>query len=217
MILDFSDIRSELCYKILIGSIVPRPIAWVSSVDGKSRPNLAPFSFFTVASANPPVLCFSPGLKMHVEDGVKKGVPKDTLRNVRETQDFVVNIVSENLAVKMNQTSAEFPPDVDEFEVVGLCPAPSSLVKSPRVAEALISFECRLLQVIEFGTHPGAGNLVLGQVLCAHLDASVYFDEHVDLSVLKPIGRLAGAQYCRVNDLFELARPGFGNKALGEK
>lgn len=212
MIIDFAEASSETIYRILIGSVLPRPIAWVSTTDSNGVFNLAPFSFFTVASANPPVLCFSPGMKQVIVDGVKTTVPKDTLRNVRETKEFVVNIVSHSIAEKMNLTSGEFPPDVSEFAQAGLTPVKSSLVKAPRVGESLINFECELHQIVEFGQHAGAGSLVLGRIKCVHIDDAVYTGGHIDLDVLQPIGRLGGYQYCTVRDQFEMVRPKIGRK-----
>ncbi|HIA54104.1 MAG TPA: flavin reductase family protein [Candidatus Melainabacteria bacterium] len=207
MIVDFDKASPEAFYKILIGSVLPRPIAWVSTINREGVPNLAPFSFFTVASSNPPVLCFAPALKFDVFEGTSKGKPKDTLKNIQDTGEFVVNIVSQELAEKMNQSSGSYPPGVNEFEKVGLTTAPSSRIAPPRVAESLINFECKLHQVISFGEHPGAGNLVLGRIQCAHLHESVYKNGRVDLDVLHPIGRLAGMEYCEVKDRFVMVRP----------
>lgn len=207
MFIDTKEISSGDFYKLLIGSVLPRPIAWVSSMSKDGIYNLAPFSFFTVASANPPVLCFAPALKESEIDGKVVAVPKDTLRNVRDTEEFVVNIVSRKLAEKMVQTSGEYEEDVNEFEVAGLTAAPSSMVRPPRVGESLINMECKLHQILEFGDHPGAGTLVLGLILCMHLDDSAFKRGHVDLDVLQPIGRLGGASYCTVSDRFELQRP----------
>ncbi len=207
MIIDFSAVGPETIYKILIGSVLPRPIAWVSTVDSNGVPNLAPFSFFTVASANPPVLCFSPGMKQALVDGVMKPVPKDTLRNVRETEEFVVNVVSESLKEKMNLSSGEFPHGVSEFEATGLTAISSHVVRPPRVKESYINFECKLHQIVEFGDHAGAGSLVLGRIQCVHLDDSVYRNGHIDLDVLQPIGRLSGSKYCTIKDTFEMLRP----------
>lgn len=207
MIIDFSKVSQDTIYKILIGSVLPRPIAWVSTIDVNGVTNLAPFSFFTVASANPPVLCFSPGMKQAIVDGVLKPVPKDTLRNVRETEEFVVNVVSESLKEKMNLSSGEFPPGVSEFEVTGLTSVPSQVVRPPRVKESYINFECKLYQIIEFGQHAGAGSLVLGSIQCVHINESVYQNGHINLDVLQPIGRLSGSKYCTIKDRFDLPRP----------
>ncbi len=207
MIVDVGQIDSESLYKILIGSILPRPIAWVSTVSKERVSNLAPFSFFTVASADPPILCFSPANKEASIDGEVVAVPKDTLSNIRQTEEFVVNIVSRQLAEKMVQSSGEYPSAVSEFDAVGLTPLASRMVSAPRVGESLINIECRLYQILEFGHHPGAGNLVLGRILCIHLDESVYKNGKVDLDILQPVGRLGGNQYCPVSERFEISRP----------
>ncbi len=207
MIIDFAKVSSDTIYKILIGSVLPRPIAWVSTIDKNGITNLAPFSFFTVASANPPVLCFSPGMKQALVDGLMTAVPKDTLRNVRETQEFVVNVVSERIQEQMNLTSGEFPPGVSEFEAAGLTPVPSEIVRPPRVGESYINFECKLHQIVEFGDHAGAGSLVLGRIQCVHIDDAVYENGRINLDVLQPIGRLSGSQYCTVKERFDMPRP----------
>lgn len=207
MIVEFDKTSPETFYKILIGSVLPRPIAWVSTVNKEGVPNLAPFSFFTVASSNPPVLCFAPALKLEVFEGTQKGKPKDTLKNIQDTGEFVVNIVSHEIAEKMNQSSGSYPPGVNEFEKAGLSTAPSTHIAPPRVAESLINFECKLHQVISFGEHPGAGNLVLGRIQCAHLHETVFKNGRVDIDVLHPIGRLAGMEYCEIKERFVMVRP----------
>jgi flavin reductase (DIM6/NTAB) family NADH-FMN oxidoreductase RutF len=134
--------------------------------------------------------------------------PKDTLRNVRTTGEFVVNIVTEALAEAMNITSTEFPPEVDEFRAAGLTAVPSAVVAPPRVAESPIHFECRLHQIVDLGDEPGAGALVLGRIVHLHVDPSVLAgDDKIDLAALRPIGRLSGGSYCRVTDVFQMPRP----------
>jgi flavin reductase (DIM6/NTAB) family NADH-FMN oxidoreductase RutF len=189
-------------YKLLIGSVVPRPIGWISTVDAAGRANLAPFSFFNVVSSRPPAVAFSPTVREVT------GGPKDTLRNVRVTGEFVVNIVTESLAEAMNLTSTDLPPEVDEFQLAGLTAAPSAVVSPPRVAESPIHFECRLHQIVEMGQGPGGGALVLGTIVHLHVDPSVLIgDDKIDLEALRPIGRLSGAAYCRVSDVFQMPRP----------
>lgn len=188
-------------YKYLIGSVVPRPIAWVSTVDEQGTQNLAPFSFFTVVAANPPTICFT--VMRRGSDGQKK----DTLRNIEATEEFVVNIVSEPLVEQMNATATEFAPDVSEFEQTNLTPAPSVVVKAPRVGEALVNLECKLTQIVEIGgDEKGAGALVIGQVVQIHVDDAIHYDGKIDTTKLQPIGRMAGAQYIRCTDTFELTR-----------
>jgi flavin reductase (DIM6/NTAB) family NADH-FMN oxidoreductase RutF len=202
MEIDPSTLPWQSIYKILIGSVLPRPIGWISSVNQQGQANLAPFSFFNAVCPNPPTVLFCPNIR-----GVDKAV-KDTLNNVRSTGEFVVNIVTESLAEAMNLTSTEFPPDVDEFKAAGLTPSPSVKVRPCRVAESPIHYECKVTQVVDIGDLPGGGAVVIGQVLHLHIDESVLIPpDKVDLLALQPIGRLAGAGYCRVTDIFEMARP----------
>jgi flavin reductase (DIM6/NTAB) family NADH-FMN oxidoreductase RutF len=201
------DLSAHQIYNILIGSILPRPIAWVSTINANGVPNLAPFSTFTFASSNPPVVCFAPAFKSREVDGKTIVVPKDTLKNIETTHDFVVNIVSLPIAEKMNQTSGNYPPGVDEFVKAGLTAVPSNEVRAPRVGEAMVSYECRLRQIINFGSHDGAGNLVLGDVVGFHFADGVYENNHIDLEKLQPIARLSGSSYCKVESIFDMVRP----------
>ena len=187
-------------YKILIGTVLPRPIAWVSTVDDSGNMNLAPFSFFTVASVNPPILCFSPLLQ-------ENSMEKDTLVNINQTGEFVVNIVSYGLAQAMNRTSASYPSDVNEFDVAGVTAKQSTLVKPPCVADSLVNFECKLQQIIPFGSEPRAGNLVLGQVCNIHIHPDILTNGEVDTKSLDAIGRLGGNMYTTIRDCFEMERP----------
>jgi flavin reductase (DIM6/NTAB) family NADH-FMN oxidoreductase RutF len=188
-------------YKLLIGSVVPRPIAFVSTVSPEGTFNVAPFSFFTVASANPPVLVFTVG---------RRAIPdphKDTLRNITTAREFVVNVVSDEFGPNMNLCAGEYPPDVDEFEVSGLTPIPSDLVKAPRVAESHINMECRLLYTIEMSGLINGGNLVLGEVIRIHIDDAVVSNYRIDPDKLRAIGRMAGNSYTRTLDRFDMIRP----------
>ena len=187
-------------YKILTSSVLPRPIAWVSTIDITGIVNLAPFSFFTVASVNPPVLCFSPLLDRDRGE-------KDTLTNIRKTGEFVVNIVSHELTAKMNQTSAPYAEEVNEFEQAGLTSQRSVVVNPPGVMESKVRFECTLQQVISFGDAPLAGNLVLGEIRHIYLHPDIYRDGRVDVNALDTVGRLAGNFYSTIRDQFEIARP----------
>lgn len=194
------NLTSIEIYKILTGSILPRPIAWVSTINNDGGANLAPFSFFTVASVNPPVLCFAP-----LVDEVRN--EKDTLDNIRKSGEFVVNIVSRDLTAKMNQTSAPYAQTVNEFDQVGLSAQPSAVVKAPGVLESRVRYECSLQQIVSFGDCPMAGNLVLGDIRHIHLHPDIYHDGRVDFQALDPVGRLAGNFYATIRDHFEMARP----------
>jgi flavin reductase (DIM6/NTAB) family NADH-FMN oxidoreductase RutF len=196
---DYRDI-----YKLMVGVIVPRPIAFVSTVSPDGIRNLAPFSFFTAISANPPVICFCPMIRG--EDASRK----DTLRNIEAVREFVVNVVSEEFAAQMNVCSTEFPPDVDEFEVSGLTPIPSDLVKPPRVKESHIHMECRLLQIVDVSAKPLGGSIVLGEVLRFHIDDALFENFKIDPDKLHPIGRMGGPTYTRTTDRFDMVRPKAG-------
>lgn len=191
----------ENLYKLMIGVIVPRPIAFVSSIDEQGVRNLAPFSYFTGCSTNPPVVCFVSA----VRSGPRPS--KDTLRNILATKEFVVNIVSEDFAEKMNQTSAEVPPEIDEFALAGLTPLPSELVRPPRVAESRVHMECRLRQVVTISERPGGGNLILGDVVRFHIDESIVENFRIDPDKLNAIGRMGGPTYVRTHDRFDMQRP----------
>lgn len=188
-------------YKLLIGSIVPRPIAFVSTLSPEGIANLAPYSFFNAVCANPPVVLFCPTRRAGT------GGVKDTLRNVEATGEFVVNIVSEAMAGPMNACSADFPPEVSEFAATGLTPLPSDVVRPPRVAESLIHMECRLLQVVPVSDQPLGGAVVLGQVVRFHVDEALVTDFRIDPDRLNAIGRMGGQFYARTTDRFEMARP----------
>ena len=198
VIIDPSTIAPINTYKLLVGAVVPRPIAFVSTISPEGVANLAPFSFFTVASANPPVLCFTASFREP---------RKDTLVNVRATKEFVVNIVSEEFAAKMNVTSGEYPHGVDEFAMSGLTAAPSDLVRPPRVKESHVNMECKLLQTIEVSNQPLGGTLILGQVVRFHIDDTIVEEFRIDPDALAAVGRMAGNTYTRTRDRFDLIRP----------
>jgi flavin reductase (DIM6/NTAB) family NADH-FMN oxidoreductase RutF len=188
-------------YKLLIGAILPRPIAFVSTLSRDGCRNLAPFSFFNGVCPRPPTVMFAPTRRF------SDGGEKDTLRNIRETKQFVINVVSEDFTEAMVKTAAEYPYGVDEFAQAGFTPLASEKVAPPRVAESKIHLECELSHLIEIGDGTaGGGFVVLGTVLLFHLHESVYDRGHVVLDALKPVGRLAGNWYCGVREPFEIAR-----------
>ncbi|WP_280549911.1 MULTISPECIES: flavin reductase family protein [unclassified Halomonas] len=191
-------------YRLLSGSICPRPIAWVSTRDAAGNTNLAPFSFFNVVSVNPPVLGFSPLL-----DG--DASPKDTIRNLDEVGECVVHISGEGLVEEMNATSAGLARGEDEFTLAALEKAEIPGVSVPRVASAPVAFGCRLREIIRFGDQPLAGNLVLAEVVSIHVDDALWDGRHVSTEGLRPIGRMAGNDYARCTDLFEVERPASGS------
>ncbi len=203
VIIDPSTIAPINTYKLLVGVVVPRPIAFVSTLSAEGVANLAPFSFFTVASANPPVLCFTASYREP---------RKDTLVNIRATKEFVVNIVSEEFAAKMNVTSGEYAYGVDEFAMSGLTAAPSDEVRPPRVKESHVNMECKLLQTIEVSNQPLGGTLILGQVVRFHIDDAIVEEFRIDPDALAAVGRMAGNTYIRTQDRFDLIRPQIGRK-----
>jgi flavin reductase (DIM6/NTAB) family NADH-FMN oxidoreductase RutF len=204
MVIDPEAAGPQNIYKLMVGVIVPRPIAFVSTVDAEGHRNLAPFSFFTGVSANPPVIAFSPMVRGSDNNR------KDTLRNIEATREFVVNIVSEDFAEAMNRTSPEFPPEVDEFVIAGLTPVPSDLVRPPRVAESRIHMECRLIQVVHVSPKPLGGSIVLGEVLRFHIADDIIDNYKIDPDRLRPIARMGGPTYARTTDRFNMDRPTLG-------
>jgi flavin reductase (DIM6/NTAB) family NADH-FMN oxidoreductase RutF len=194
--------RGEL-YRFLISVVVPRPIAFVSTVNERGQFNVAPFSYFNAIASQPPLLGVSINLR--------SGEPKDTLRNIRAIGDFVINVVNEDLAHRMVEASGDWPEDVSEFELTKLTPVPSDRVKSPRVGESPIAMECRLYREIELGD----ATFVVGEVVRAHVADDVLVEGRVDIARLKPVGRLGGDGYAKLGEVFHLPRPKVGKPAAG--
>jgi flavin reductase (DIM6/NTAB) family NADH-FMN oxidoreductase RutF len=203
--LDPAQQQPRQVYKLMTGIIVPRPIALVSTVDRDGVPNLAPFSFFCGVGSVPPTLLFCPALR--ASGGADHAPRKDTLHNVEETGEFVVNVVSEAIAGAANTTAAEVPPDVDEFQLSGLTPIPSTVVRPPRVAESPAQMECKLLQVIYTSHKPGGGVIVLGEIVRIHVREDLVDNFRVDPAGLDAVGRMAGNTWVRTRDRLELIRP----------
>ncbi len=195
-------------YRLLITSVVPRPIAWVSTTDGKGIDNLAPFSFFNVLCATPPLLGFCPGIRAKELREARGTAVKDTLRNVRETGEFVVNLVPFSLAEQMNLSAGEYDATVDEFPVAGVTKRKSQLVRPPQVAESPINFECKVFQILDFGTETQGGSLVIGEVVLVHLAEEVLRDGRVDGRLVDMVGRMGGMEYTRTRERFQMERPG---------
>ena len=199
MLFDFSQIPPNEGYKLLVSVVVPRPIAWVVSQDSKGVLNAGAFSFFNAFSGDPPVVAIGVGSN-------KAGRRKDTRANIRETGKFVVNLVSEDNAEKMNITAIEFDFHVDELEQAGLTPLPSARVKPPRIAESPVAMECELMQIVELGDT----GLVLGRVVAMHVRDDCVLDPakySIDTPGLKLIGRMHGrGWYARTSDLFDMPR-----------
>ena len=187
-------------HELLIGAVVPRPIAFVSTIGEDGVFNVAAFSFFTAIAAKPMLIGFGVGRK---RDGQKK----DTLVNIEFSRDFVVNVVTETLAEAMNQASANYPSYVDELKEVGLTPVKADIVKTPMVAESPINMECRLLQILEFGDLPRRGSFIIGEVVQVHIKDELFKNGDIQMSKLKAIARMGGELYCRTTDIFEMKRP----------
>lgn len=201
MVLDFAALRPREAYGWMISTILPRPVAWVSTISADGRTNLAPFSFFQGVTANPPTLLFVP---VNTRDGTKK----DTVRNIEAVPEFVVNLVSFALAEPMNRTAALLPYGESEFAAFGIAPAASETVRPPRVAAAPVAFECTLDRIVHIGEGPLAANVIFGRIQRAHIaDAVLGPDGRPDPGRLDLIGRLGGDGYARTTERFEMERP----------
>lgn len=200
MLFDLAELDPQNAYKLLVSTIGPRPIAWVTTQDVDGSVNAAPFSFFNALSGNPPVVGFGIG-------GRGPGDVKDTGGNIRRTGEFVVNLVSYNLAQQMNVTAIDFPKEVDELKQAGLTTAPSKRVKPPRIAEAPVSMECERLVIVEVGIDRA---VILGRVLAFHVQDDCVLDPercYIDTPKLDLIGRMHGrGWYARTTDRFEMPR-----------
>jgi len=199
MLFDFSALPGKECYKLLVSTVTPRPIAWLVSQDAKGLINAAPFSFFNAFSGEPPVVGI--GIGSH-----GTGRAKDSRANILETRQFVVNLVSEANAQAMNVTAIEFDQSVNELEQAGLTALPSVRVKPPRIAESPVAMECELMQIVDWGE----SGLVLGRVVAMHIHDEFILDaakNYIDTPKMKLIGRMHGrGWYARTSDLFEMPR-----------
>ncbi len=200
MQLDPSELSKGAMYAWMVNLITPRPIAWVSTQSSSGVRNLAPFSFFNGVGANPPTLMFCPANQ-------RDGRPKDTLANVRETGQFVVNLVTSDVVDAMNLTAGEYEADQDEFKIASVATADSSKVDVPRVAGAAASIECELLQAIQLGSGPAGANLVVGRIVWIDVRDDLVVDGRLDATKLETIGRMGGATYVLTTDRFEMPRP----------
>ncbi len=206
---DPATLPTQDSYKLMTGLIVPRPVALVSTVDPAGVRNLAPYSFFAGVGSNPPTVLFCPSLTRPPETPTPDHPDdrKDTLRNVEETGEFVINIVSETIANAANLSAATVPPSVDEFALAGLTPIPSEVVRAPRVAESPAQLECKLMQIVFTGQGTGAGVVVLGQIVRFHIRPDLVENFRVDPERLDAVGRMAGNTWSTTRDRFELIRP----------
>ena len=201
MYIDFAAISPRNAYQWIACSVLPRPIAWVSTISPDGKTNLAPFSFFQAITANPPTLMFVP-----VNN--REGAPKDTLRNIELVPEFVVNLVPHALAAVMNDTAALLPYGESEFSKFGIESVPSTKVRPPRVAGTPVAFECTLDQIVRIGTGPIAANVVFGRIVAAHVRDDVIGPGGLpDAAKLDLVGRLGGEDYATTRDTFNLVRP----------
>lgn len=187
-------------YKFLIGSIIPRPIAVISTrnIDGSN--NLAPFSFFTAVSASPMIIAFSPMIRS------SDGEFKDTVKNILREREFVVNFCTESNYEKVNLASMEIPFGEDEFKLTGLTPIPSNLVKAARMKESPIHFECSFRDMLCYGKTPGSGSIITGEVKLVHIDESLIKDGKISTDLLKAVGRGSGNDWFKTDSRFQLER-----------
>ena len=193
--IDPAQLDRRAAYKLMISLIVPRPIAWVSSISPGGSLNLAPFSYFNGISSHPPVVM--------IAVGARRGERKDTWRNIESTREFTVNVVVPDLVDAMVLSSAEFPPEVDEFKEAGVTPLASTKIKPPRIAESPVSMECTLEKIVEV-----AGTaLILGRVVLYHVREDLLVEGSVDPRKLMPVARLGDDYYSHLGEVFKRSRP----------
>jgi len=210
------DLSVQKLHGLLLSAVAPRPIAFASTIDGDGNPNLSPFSFFNVFSANPPILVFSPARR------VSNNTTKHTLENVKEIKECVINVVNYDLVQQASLSSTEYPEGVNEFEKAGLTMVKSDFVKPFRVGESPVQFECKVNEVIALGENGGAGNLVICEVVKLHITEEVLNDdETINQEALDLVARAGGSYYTRANKgFFEIPKPlrtlGIGVDALPE-
>lgn len=197
---DPAELDQAAIYKLLSGAVIPRPIGWISSISAGGLVNLAPFSFFNAIGDDPPHVMFSTVRT--------NGRNKDTLNNVLETKQFVVNMVTEETVVQMNETANVVPQDVNEFELAGLTAVPSTVVKPPRVGESPIQFECELVHHYALENHKSGGAvLMVGRIVMFHFDESVLLDNYkINMETYRPVARLAGSNYAKLGEVFSVKR-----------
>ena len=192
--------------RLFMGSVIcPRPIGWITSVGKSGVINLAPYSLFSLVSYGPIPIVFVTPHRVRKGNEIKK---KDTLRNIEQTREFVVNVVTENLAGAMNVTARAYPSEISEVEKAGLTTIPSDLVKPPRIAESPINLECKLSQIIELGAPKVSEQMVLAEVLRVHVWDELVITGSIDINSLHVIGRMGHNKYTRTRDLFNLSEPG---------
>jgi flavin reductase (DIM6/NTAB) family NADH-FMN oxidoreductase RutF len=185
-------------YSLLVGAIVPRPIGFISTLSAEGVANLAPFSFFNAVCREPPVICFSVGNRVP---------PKDTIRNIRASGEFVANVVSEAIAERMNLCSGDYPAGISEFDISGLTPEPSEIVKPPCVRESPVNMECKVIQIVDVSARPAGASLVIGEIVRFHYHPSIMEGLRIHPAKLRAVGRMGGNEYTRTQDRFAMLRP----------
>lgn len=197
-----NDLTDKQIYKFMSGMVIPRPIAWVSTISEAGVPNVAPYSYFNAVCSQPPTLLFCAGFRDSHSPN------KDTYNNIVATGEFSVNFVNEATANAMHITADGVPPEVDEFERAGLTAAPGKVIVAPYVVESPAHFECKLREIVTIGEHPGGGHIIIGTVVHMRFNDSIVRDgTSIDVEAYQPVGRLSGSAYAHINDVFELKRP----------
>lgn len=199
MILDPKQVNDKDIYKLLIGLVVPRPIAFVTTMTDAGIVNAAPFSFFNVVCTNPPMLAVSVARK-------PDGSSKDTSANIQYNRQFVVHVAEERMISQVNHASCPYPPDISEVEKAGLRTLPSHKIKVPRIRECRVAMECILHKLVELGNGPDT-DLIIGEVVQFHVDDKLLQDGKIKIAELNPVARLAGSDYSKLGEMFSLERP----------
>ncbi|MBU8541532.1 flavin reductase family protein [Falsiroseomonas tokyonensis] len=201
--IDAEGLDSAAAYRLVVGCVVPRPIAWITTVDASGRVNAAPFSSYNYVATSPPMLAINIATRAGTD-----GQVKDTARNILESREFVVNVATEATMEVMHRSAADYPPEVSEAEALGIALLPSRRVKPPRIAASPVQMECRLDQAITLGR--GINTLYIGEIVAFHLSKAVFDGSRVDATKMRPVARLGGPYYAALGEIFErpmLQRP----------
>lgn len=197
---DPKSLEQSAVYKLLTGSVIPRPIGWISTIDEEGINNLAPFSYFNILGDDPPHVMFSTRRDNNTN--------KDTLNNVLKNKQFVVNMVTENVVEAMNTTASSVSSDIDEFELAKVTPISSKLIKPMRVKESPIHFECEMVHHYFLENHnQGGACIVIGRIVMMHFDDAILLDNYkINMENYKPVSRLAGSNYSKIGEIFSIKR-----------